>query len=578
MVDYLIDTKETNQEDGAKEVSPLSESSSSSNDSLASLQEAVMGAEQKQQDLESLSMILNHLDHDDTETHDEEVKQGMASFLVKVLHNTLRRRSTDNPNDSYFINGIYRDCLRGSRALRVSIICTALEMIFRCSDPTMNAFIDSMPRETIPTLVILVEIISAQSCSRTVRDVILSKVARILKKLCTNGTPIRIVLVEALLSLHVRGETDTRIDAACAIASIATRKHDSLHRCTIPRIEQMAHSLVTTLTIAASSLPEEQVDDVLEALLNLSTSSSLILVNVARRIGTVRVLNLSMKSTKPQIRLHSFMICESLLRNIDGFIELFSVQPLNGEILLKGLAGAVINEEEAELQHFATCILAKTLANINGSLGHVLIITDALSVVAGTAIEDRTAHEAALAICSKAPTLDTPVSLDKICTTVSKLAMSSSDIVRSVAVQALSKLCSRPQARRLLAAQHLFHKAVVANVRDAEKHLASTAMTMIERIICEEENRKFVCSSSILLDLLVETFGNTSPANRNDYLMAVESTLCLIKDPSCITSFLPYTELLPALVTLANSNTSSKKLKKDTVEAIVRLTKTFLED
>jgi hypothetical protein len=532
-----------------------------------------MRAKQKQQDLGSLTLLLNHLDHYDEETHDEEVKQGLASFLVKVLHKTLRRT---NPGESGWLDSVYRDHLGKTRALRVSIICTALEMVLRCSDSAMNAFIHTMPLFTMPTLVILVEIFSSDNGSRTVRDVVLNKVARIFCRLCIHDIPIGIVLVEALFALFLKGETDTKIDAACALASMASRRSDKLHHSVIPRIEKISYALISTLSTAASSLPGDQVECVLDALLNLSNSSEVILVNITRLNSTMQMLNQSMKSTRPEIRRNAMMIAERLLRCFTGFTELFSVEPHNGETLVRGLASAAMNDDETELQHFVTCILTKILANMNGSLQHTQIIMDALAVVASAAIQDRTAHEAALGFCNKAPVLETPHSQETAMVGLSELAQSSSKLIRSEALRALGKLCSRSSARCFLATQSSFHKAIVLNVTEGTEVQAYAAMTLLEQITCEQHNREVICRSSLLIDLLVDTVVRNSTKNRS-YMTSVELVLRLMSDDSNITSFLHYADLLPWLVTLANSNASSKKLKKDTIDAIVRLTSQFLE-
>lgn len=574
MTEYSIDTRIPIQETDANDVSPLSESSRSSADHSLSFMHDAMRAERKQQDLESLTLLLNHLDHYDEETHDEEVKQGLASFLVKVLHKTLRRT---NPGESGWLDSVYRDHLRRSRALRVSIICTALEMVLRCSDSAMNAFVRTMPLETIPTLVILVEIFSSDNGSRTVRDVVLNKAARILCCLCTHGIPIRIVLVEALFALFLKGEMDTKIDAACALASIASRRSDKLHHSIIPRIEKISYSLISTLSTAASSLPGDQVECVLDALLNLSNSSDCILVNTARRNGTMHMLNQSMKSRRPEIRRNAMVIAERLLRCVTGFTELFSAQPHNGETLVRGLASAAMNDDETELQHFATCILTKSLANMNGSLQHTQIIMDALAVVASAAVQDRTAHEAALGFCNKAPVLEKPHSQETALVGLSELAQSSSKLIRSEALRALGRLCSRSNVRCFLATQDSFHGAIVSNVTEGTEVQAYAAMTLLEQIACEQQNRKAICRSSLLIDLVVDTAVRNPTKSNRSYMTSVELLLLLMSDDSSITSFLHYADLLPWLATLANSNASSKKLKKDTIDAIVRLTSQFLE-
>ena len=572
MTEHFIDVSwnQVHEKDAVELTSPSSDSSRSAgalslpSSPLADMIEAV-----KQQNLESLMLILNQLDHYDTAMHDDEVKQGSASFLIKLLYKTMLQTI---PGDTQ-----YRLQVGRSRALRASLICSALEMVFRCSDAAMNTFVvDDMPIETLPTLAMIVEIFSAHQGSRTVRDVALNKTARILNRICTHGTPIRIVLVEALFEL-LKGPTDTKIDAACALASLATRSNDTLYPNTIQRIEQNSRSLISTLTTAVSSLPEDQVEDVLDALLHLATSSDSIRVLLARRSCTLRVLSQCMKVTTPEIRRNSFIIAQRLLNSHSGFSELFAIQPLNGKILLKGLATAALNESEAELQHYVTSIMTKALLNMNASLEHTGIITEVLTTVASTAIQNRTMHEAALALCRKAPALEATDHREHICASMAELAQSSLQLVRSAALRTLAKLSSKTATSKILTRQDGFQRAIIANMTQGKEE-ASAAMAIIVLIARERENRETICRSRILLDALVEMATQHKTARHTEYMACIELLLLLMSDDCSINCFLHYAELLPWLATLANSNTSSKELRKDTVAAIVRLTNQLLED
>ena len=223
-------------------------------------------------------------------------------------------------------------------------------VLLRLSDETMYEFIETMPIETLPTLVILVEIFSDEKQS-IIRDVVLQKVARILNRLCTYGIPIRIVVIEALFVL-LKGPNDAKIDAACALASLAAKRGDRLHRSIIERVEHASLSLISTLSTAASSLPEDQIEDVLSALLNLASSSDNISFRIAQRFGTLRVLSQTMKAEIPEIRRDSYMIASSLLKSNLAFTELLVGQPFNGKILVQGLAKAAVNEEELRTAAF----------------------------------------------------------------------------------------------------------------------------------------------------------------------------------------------------------------------------------
>ena len=514
--------------------------------------------------LGTLTLILNQLDHDKEATHDAEVKQGMATDLLQMLHNTLLHPG----------NQLYRRRVGRSRALRVSVICSALEMVFRCSPTEMKAYVDTKPAEMLPTFLALIEVFISRPGSSTVREVVLNKTARILSRLCNNGISIDKELVEALLVL-VKADllSDTRIDASCALASLAARsknKHSILQE-----IKPVSRSLVSTLTTAASSLPENQAEEIFGALVNLASSMDIVLVLMAKRGCTLRVLCQGMKAVKPELRHSSFMIAKSLLRCNDSFVELFSIKPVNGRILLKGLTTAALSEDESEMQHYITCILTETLANMNSSLDHIEMITDALAVVAGSAAQHRTANEAALALCNKAPALEVPLGAN-VFLTVADLARCSSRLVRAEALRALGKLCARESTRRFLAQQNSFQQAIASNITKGNDELVSTAIAILGHLACEPEHRGTICRRA-LLEALVDRLTKKNIGNQTAYMSGVQLLLLLMSDNSNIHCFLQFGELLPWLATLANATTSSNEFKKDMVDAIIRLTSTILE-
>ena len=516
--------------------------------------------------LGTITLILDQLDHDKEEKHDAEVKQGMATDLLQMLHKTLLQSGDQ----------MYRSRLGRSRALRVSVLCSALEMVFRCSPTTMKAYIDTKPAEMLPTFLTLIEIFISRTGSSTVREVVLNKTARILNRLCNNGISIEKDLVEALLVLvNADLSTDTRIDASCALASLAARRNNK--QSILQKIKPASRSLLSTLTTAASSLPENQAEDIFDALVNLASSMDIVLVHTARRACTLRVLCQGMKAVKPELRHSSFMIAKILLRCNHSFVELFSIKPVNGRILLQGLTTAVLNEDETEMQHYVTCILTETLANMNSSLDHIEMITDSLAVVACAATQQRTAIEAGLALCNKASALEEPSGYRaNVFLTVADLARCSSRLVRGEALRALGKLCARESTRRFLAQQNCFQQAIVSNITNGNDESVSTAIAILVQLACEPEHRETICRTT-LLEALVDMLTKKSLGNRTAYMSGVQLLLLLMSDDSNVNCFLQFGELLPWLAALANSTTSSNQFKKDMVDAIIRLTSTILE-
>jgi hypothetical protein len=101
----------------------------------------------------------------------------------------------------------------------------------------------------------------------------------------------------------------------------------------------------------------------------------------------------------------------------------------------------------------------------------------------------------------------------------------------------------------------------------------STGMHVLQQIAREQHNREAICQSRMLDNLIEIVTSNESV----DDMTGVEVILLLMSEDANMNHFLPYSNLLPWLATLANSNASSKELKSKTVDAIVRLTSHFLE-
>ena len=476
------------------------------------------------------------------------------------------------------LNKSFRSRLGRSRALRVSILCSALEMVLRCSQDTMKEYADNKSAEMFSTLLHVIEIFASKRGYSTVREVALSKTARIMHRICAQGVTIGDNGVETLLMLlKADVSTDTRTDASCALASLAvtgSKKHFRNH---IRKIEKMPSPLISTLTTAASSAPDNQVEEVLDALLNLASSSEIIRVKMVKRTCTLRLLGQSMKSAMPEIRCNAFMIAKCLLRCDATFVELFAATPLNGHRLLQGLTTAVLNESEAEMQYFITCILTATLTNMNSNLDQIEMIIDSLTVVAGSAAQDRTANEAALAICKKAPALDEASGANAFIT-VAGLAQTSSANVRAEAFRALQKLCSCGATCRFLVKQEAFQQAIVRHLTEGTDEDVFATMAILEAVAGYEDNRETICQSTFLVGALVEIVTKEAAvADRTAYMMGVETLLLLMSEDANLKYFLHFAELLPWLSDLANSTTSSKELKKDMVSAIIRLTAAMLE-
>jgi hypothetical protein len=104
------------------------------------------------------------------------------------------------------------------------------------------------------------------------------------------------------------------------------------------------------------------------------------------------------------------------------------------------------------------------------------------------------------------------------------------------------------------------------------------AMNVVRLLAGNWKHHGAICRHSSFLNALVQLVTKEDEVvNHSAYVGGVETVLSLLSNHDNIRSFLPFIDLLPTLVSLANSTTDDEPLKEKLVSAIVRLSSAILD-
>ncbi|KAI2510684.1 hypothetical protein MHU86_3795 [Fragilaria crotonensis] len=344
--------------------------------------------------LRSLTNASKQFNHSDKHVHDHEVQDGVAYALVRTLTSNLVL--WHDQGDTSFLSALGYE-----RALRISILCTALERVLQCSHKVLVAHLEGLiGLDLLPSLVRIVEIFLPYHNACIVRDVALSKTSRILYLVSKHAIDFPKEIVSVLRRLMRADVTsDARIDAACAVASLMAHPRVSEFPHLMKELINSAPFVISTLSTASESAPEEQLPDVSRALLQTARSSRTCLLRISSRRDTVVniVQLMQLKATQSDaLRLTALLLnCDATAKN------LWRSNPSSGLIVLRGLT-MVARTDHAVLdsnKDLAIAILMSALDSDSLTFHHKHVINHALIGVAYGDPNEQLRTEVAFGIC-----------------------------------------------------------------------------------------------------------------------------------------------------------------------------------
>lgn len=504
------------------------------------------------------------------------MQDGVARALVKTLNKSLQeQRGTNHLQEQRAGQKTFLVTLSPERALRISILCTALEMVLQCSAGVLVAYIeDLISQELLPSLVQVVTIFLP--LDSTVRDVALSKAARILYLVSKHAVEFPMTIIPAvrmLLSAHV--SPDARIDAACSVASLLAHSQMKTYPKLFKELIATSPAVISTLTTASKSAPDEQLSEISKALLQIARSSRTLLMKISSRRDTV--VNIAQLLQHNSTRSDALKVAALLLSCDATAKNLQSSNPSTGILILRGLA-KVAQTDHTQDQDLAAAILISVLDSDDWKIHQKHIAIDALTSVAYSESNTLLRTEVAFGVCRQLLRRKDKVDEEakRMYPTVIDFLQFAIDSVRLEALFTLEICTWQNEAATALMAEYAFVDNMAAIISSDRKNEQNAALAILFNCSKDDACAEKICSNSILLTTVVGHATNQDVTSSSSWLKSLEVILHIMKAPVNHVHFKEFTELLPWLAT-AVSVTESDDLKKKMIKAIIQLSQIYLE-
>lgn len=522
--------------------------------------------------LRLLTTASKQLSHSDQQSHDLEVEDGVARALVRTLRSSLVLQHQQG--DKFFLSTLGHE-----RALRISILCTALDMVLQCSDKVLILYIeDLIEEELVPSLVRIVEIFLPHDKSFTVRDIALSKASRILYLISLHARefPKEIIpTVGRLLNAEV--PSDARIDAACAVASLLAHTQAK----TDPKLSKdlitITASVISTLSTACGSAPTEQLSEISKALFQIARSSRTCLLRISSRRDTVVHIVRFMYNSVTQtdaLRVSALLLtCEATTKNLQ------ITNPSSGILILRGLSKiAQANIPKGTNQDLAVAILMSVLDSDDWKLHHKRIVIDALTIVAYSTSSTLLRTEVAFGVCRHLLKKHNKIDEEAkgLYPTVIDFLLFPIDSVRLEALFTLDVCTWKKEVAVCLMAEYSFVDNITVIIASNQRSEQNTALSILYNCSKYDACTELICLNSNLLNAIVDHAIKQDTRSGASWFRSLEIILNVMRMRKNRIHFKEYTELLPWLATAAGA-TVSDDLKEKLVRTIMQLSQVFLE-
>ncbi len=525
--------------------------------------------------LRSLTNASKQFNHSDRHAHDDEVQDGVANALVRTLTSNLFL-CHDQGNTSFLVT------LGHERALRISILCTALERVLQCSHKVLVTHLqDLIGLHLLTSLVRIVEIFLPYHKSSVVRDVALSKTSRILYLVSKNAIDFPKEIASVLRRLmRADVSSDARIDAACAVASLMVHPRISDVPHLMKELIKSAPFVISTLSTASESAPDEQLPDVSRALLQIARSSRTSLLRISSRRDTVvNVVQLMQRSATQSdaLRLTALLLnCDATAKN------LWSSSPSTGLLVLQGLTKVARTDHVMDPnKDIAIAILMSVLDSDSFTFHHKHVVNHALIGVAYAEPNTQLRAEVAFGICRQLLKKEGKVDEESrvLYPTIIDFLQFPIDSVRMEALFTLDVCTWSTDAAAVLISEYAFVDSITAIIDNSHVNRANQemALSILDNCSKDEACAKIICLNTALLTAIVQhTIDQTFSAKSTFEFRSLEIIFNIMKSRSNRVHFKEFTELLPWLASAANV-TESDDMKKKLVQTIIQLSQVYLQ-
>lgn len=531
-------------------------------------------AETPEELLKSLTKASKQFNHHNSKGHDIEVTDGVAHALVKTLKAslTVRRQFGEKPAAVQ---------LSSEKALRISILCTTLEMVLQCSKEVLVAYIeDFISQDLLTSLSEVVNIFVSHCASSTVRDVALSKVSRILYLVSKHALEFHKEIVQSIQSL-LRSDisSDARIDAACAIAALLAHHEVKKHPTVSKELIKMAPIIVSTLSTAAECAPDEQLPEIARALVQIARSSKTSLVKISKRRDTI--VNISRLIERESTQSDALKIAALLLNYKASASNLQSSNPSSGIVILRALAKVAQTTDREPIQELAVAILMSFVDEPDDAwkIHQKRIAMDALTSVAYSESDTLMRTNVSFGLCRQLLKRNGKVDEEaqRLYPTIIDFLRFPIESVRLEALFTLDLSTRNEEAAVALMNEYAFIDNMTAVVSSDQPAEHDTALSILFNCSRNKACAEKICLNCNLLKAVIENSTQQDTTSQSPWLKSLELILNIMKDSNNHLHLKEYTELLPWLATAA-STIEGEALKKKLVKAIIQLSQLYLDN
>ena len=476
----------------------------------------------------------------------------------------------------------YRTALGHGQVLQCTVLVTAIEMTFRnCSLEALSEHVQLFRKYLLPDgLTRLLLLLSRWEGGEIIRLLAISNTIKITRRvgpLCQEATE---AIIEALLSVlraHM-GSPEIHIDATNAIAYIFDRQEEMVQRKRVIELVQKDSSLIlsTLSTAAMSAATHEAAEEVLSSLFNFAVNSHAFRTKMAKRRCTILAITKHLSSKHVENRKIALNICKCLFNDqIQTTCEPARLDR-NSELLLSKLMYSAQNERDAMLQLYTVSLLGDAVQNGNLMPELVDSILGSLRELVDSDGPDDVVVEAAAAYTKAVTSLPVVCVSKEMLNDVTDFTTLPFAKARRDALSAIDYLVTGDDglAEILLNETELLENfsLIISYGSDND---CTDSLNVVRYCAGNGSHHPALCQSRVVQSL-VDQVTKDEITNQTTFISSVDAVLELLSNDDNLRCFLPYPDLLPCLVNLANVNTSNEELTQKLVSATVRLSSAIL--
>ena len=513
--------------------------------------------------------------HEERIIHDECLMGNAAEGLLTSLHHALMLREGSSKLRTY-----YRTALSHSHALQCTVLVTAIEMMLRCSPETLAEHVHLIRKELTPALPRLVNLFLAWEGDENIRLLSITNAVVLVRRvgpLCQEATE---QFVEALLQVlrAFMGSAEIHVQAANAIAHIFDRQDRTIQRkLIIQQIQSDSSLLISTLSTAAlAAANRQEAEEVLMALFHFAVNSRSFRTKMAKRRCTVLAIGKHLRDEYLENRKVALNICKCLLNDHLESASEPAILDQNTSLLVTQVTESATNERDPLLQVYAVSLLGDAVQHGNLLPESVDLIMGTLRDIVDSDGQDEVVLEAALTYIKVAVSLQPEDTSNIILTDVADFTTLPFARARQHAIAAIDYYMSDDTlAIFLLHETELIENFSLIISYGSDEDCADT-MDVVRQCAGNERHHQIICQSNNLLQAIVQLVTKEEITNQHAHTIGVEAILALMSNVDNVKYFLPYTDLLPCLVSMANETTEDEEIKQRLVSSIVRLSSAIL--